>query len=63
MTLGPDIGLCADGEPIFEHDRIARLRLRYPALSLRELGAKCDPPASKSAAHRRLRAVERVARR
>ena len=33
---------------------IARLRLRYPSLSLRELAAKCSPPATKSGAQRRL---------
>jgi DNA-binding protein WhiA len=42
---------------------IARLRVKHPSLSLRELAAKCDPPASKSAAHRRLRAVVRIAKR
>ncbi len=40
---------------------IAELRLKHPSLSLRELGAKCDPPASKSAAHRRLVALVRLA--
>lgn len=34
---------------------IAELRLRYPSLSLRELAAKCRPPATKAAAHRRLK--------
>ena len=34
---------------------IARLRLRYPTLSLRELATKCDPPATKASVHRRLR--------
>ena len=33
---------------------IAELRLRYPSASLRELAAKCRPPATKAAAHRRL---------
>ena len=33
---------------------IAKLRLRHPSLSLRELAAKCSPPATKSAAQRRL---------
>ena len=33
---------------------IAELRLRHPSASLRELGAKCRPPATKAAAHRRL---------
>jgi cell division protein WhiA len=40
---------------------IARLRLRYPSLSLRELAAKCSPPATKSAAHRRLSRLVRLA--
>jgi cell division protein WhiA len=42
---------------------IAELRLKHPSLSLRELAAKCDPPASKSAAHRRLGALVRLSRR
>jgi hypothetical protein len=42
---------------------IALLRLKHPSLSLRDLGAKCDPPAGKSAAHRRLQALVRLARR
>ena len=33
---------------------VAELRLRHPSLSLRELAAKCRPPATKAAAHRRL---------
>jgi len=33
---------------------IAELRQRYPSASLRELAAKCRPPATKAAAHRRL---------
>lgn len=33
---------------------VARLRLRHPTLSLRELAAKCDPPATKASVHRRL---------
>ncbi len=33
---------------------IAELRLRYPAFSLRELAAKCRPPTTRAAAHRRL---------
>jgi cell division protein WhiA len=33
---------------------IAELRLRHPSLSLRELGQKCRPPATKATAHRRL---------
>jgi DNA-binding protein WhiA len=42
---------------------IALLRLKHPSLSLRDLGAKCEPPASKSAAHRRLQTLVRIARR
>jgi DNA-binding protein WhiA len=42
---------------------IAGLRLKHPSLSLRELAAKCDPPANKSAVHRRLRALVRIAQR
>jgi DNA-binding protein WhiA len=42
---------------------VAELRLKHPTLSLRELGAKCDPPVTKAAAHRRLQSVLRFARR
>jgi DNA-binding protein WhiA len=42
---------------------LADLRLRYPGLSLRELARKCRPPASKAAAHRRLRKLQRLAER
>ena len=42
---------------------IADLRLKHPSLSLRELGEKCDPPVTKASAHRRLRMIERFARR
>jgi DNA-binding protein WhiA len=41
---------------------IAELRRRYPSLSLRELALKCRPPATKAAAHRRLRKLARLAR-
>ena len=40
---------------------IAELRLRHPTLPLRELALRCDPPATKSAAHRRLRKLVRLA--
>jgi cell division protein WhiA len=40
---------------------IAELRLRHPALSLRELAGRCRPPATKAAVHRRLTRVERIA--
>ncbi|HYZ79116.1 MAG TPA: DNA-binding protein WhiA [Gaiellaceae bacterium] len=40
---------------------IAELRLRHPTLPLRELALKCEPPATKSAAHRRLRKLVRLA--
>jgi len=41
---------------------IADLRLRHPTLSLRELALRCDPPATKSVAHRRLQRLVRLAR-
>ncbi len=40
---------------------MAELRLKHPSLSIRELAVKCNPPATKSAAHRRLRAIARIA--
>ena len=40
---------------------VARLRLRHPTLSLRELAAKCDPPATKASVHRRLRKLQELA--
>jgi cell division protein WhiA len=40
---------------------IADLRLRHPSLSLRELAAKCRPPATKAAAHRRLNKIVSLA--
>jgi DNA-binding protein WhiA len=40
---------------------IAALRLRNPSLSLRELALKCSPPATKSAAQRRLASLVRLA--
>ncbi len=39
---------------------IAELRLKHPSLSLRELGTKCDPAATKSAAQRRLQTLIRL---
>ncbi len=42
---------------------IAELRLANPTLSIRELGLKCRPPASKATAYRRLRALARIAER
>ena len=44
-------------EPLRE---AARLRLRYPTLSLRELAARASPPATKAAIHRRLRRLEQL---
>ncbi|MBA2460904.1 MAG: DNA-binding protein WhiA [Actinobacteria bacterium] len=40
---------------------VARLRLRHPSLSLRELAARCDPPATKASVHRRLRKLRELA--
>ena len=42
---------------------VAELRLKNPSLSLRDIGRKCDPAVSKATAHRRLRAVLRIAQR
>ena len=42
---------------------VARLRLRYPQLPLRELGARCEPPASKASVHRRLAKLQELADR
>jgi len=42
---------------------IADLRSRHPTLSLRELAARCRPPATKAAAHRRLQKLQRLAER
>jgi len=41
--------------------QLAQLRLRYPSVSLRELGERCSPPAAKATVHRRLRRIERLA--
>jgi DNA-binding protein WhiA len=40
---------------------IAELRLLNPSLPLRELALKCRPPATKAAAHRRLRRIQKLA--
>jgi len=40
---------------------IAELRERHPTLPLRELALKCRPPATKAAAHRRLRKLQELA--
>ena len=39
---------------------VAELRLRHPALSLRELALRCRPPATKASVHRRLKRLERL---
>ena len=41
--------------------QIAELRTRHPTHSLAELARRCDPPASKAAAHRRLRRLIELA--
>jgi DNA-binding protein WhiA len=41
----------------------AALRVRHPTLSLRELARKCDPPATKASAFRRLRKLQDLAER
>jgi len=40
---------------------VAELRLRNPSLSLRELASRCRPPATKTAVHRRLKRLVRLA--
>ena len=40
---------------------IAKLRVRHPTLSLRELAAKCSPPTTKSSAQRRLERLVNLA--
>jgi hypothetical protein len=40
---------------------VALLRVRHPALSLRELGSRCRPPAGKASVHRRLRRLQQLA--
>jgi len=42
---------------------VARLRLRHPSLSLRELAARCDPPSTKASVHRRLHKLVELASR
>lgn len=42
---------------------VAELRLRHPEESLAELGARCNPPATKSAVNSRLGALARLAGR
>lgn len=41
---------------------VALLRLRHPTLPLRELAAKCEPPATKASVHRRLQKIRELAR-
>ena len=52
-------GALDDLEPPLKE--IARLRARHPSLSLRELGGRCQPPATKSAVQRRLAKLVRLA--
>jgi hypothetical protein len=40
---------------------VARLRVRHPTLSMRELALRCDPPATKAAVQRRLGRLVRLA--
>ena len=44
-----------------ELQELADLRLAHPTLSLRELGLKCRPPATKATVHRRLARLVRLA--
>ncbi len=40
---------------------IARLRIRYPHLTLKELGDRCNPPVGKSGVNHRMRRISRIA--
>jgi hypothetical protein len=40
-----------------ELQELAELRIRHPTLSLRELAARCRPPATKSSVQRRLQRI------
>ena len=56
--------LRADGRLAYlapELRELAELRARHPTLPLRELGARCRPPATKAATHRRLAKLQRLA--
>jgi DNA-binding protein WhiA len=44
-----------------ELQEIGELRERHPTFSLRELALRCDPPATKAAAHRRLQKLQQLA--
>lgn len=44
-----------------ELQELAELRIANPAISLRELGLKCHPPATKATVHRRLQKLIRLA--
>ena len=58
--------LRADGTLAGLDDRLreaGELRLRFPSLSLAELAAKAEPPATKAGMHRRLRRIVELAAR
>ena len=42
---------------------IATLRLRHPTASIRDLGKRCKPPATKATAYRRLRRLQELSQR
>jgi cell division protein WhiA len=44
-----------------ELQEIGELRERHPTFSLRELALRCEPPATKAAAHRRLQKLQQLA--
>lgn len=54
-----DDGVLEDLAPALRE--AAELRLRYPSRSLRELGERCRPPATKAALYRRLARLKRLA--
>lgn len=59
LLIEEEMGLARLSPPLRE---IAEARLRYPDLSLVELGARTDPPVSKSAAYHRLTRIAAIAR-
>ena len=68
LLLGALLGRCALllllGWWLMDRGRqTARLRLRYPELSLAQLADKCDPPVSKSCMNHRMRKLTEEAKK
>ncbi len=60
-----DIGIIAENRGLNKLppglQDIARLRVRYPHLTLKELGDRCEPPVGKSGVNHRMRRISRIA--